>query len=108
MWRPLYKTDGHLSARRAQEGHAGLWFDKFCDLWRVDGDSWTLRSADTNPKLDWIENVTERPVGSYIQLRESTMRLMRLIESRAGTLPYSQPNGASSPDSAGVIRSRTG
>lgn len=84
MSRPLYKTDGYLSARRAQEGHAGLWFDKFCDLWRVDGDSWTLRSADTNAKLDWIENVTERPVGSYIQLRESTMRLMRLIESRAG------------------------
>lgn len=86
MSSPLYRTDGHLPTQRAPEGHAGLWFDKFCDLWRVDGDSWTLRSAgdEDNPKLDWIENVTEGPVGTASQLRECTMRLMRLIERRTG------------------------
>ncbi len=86
MSRPLYKTGDHLSLRRAPEGHAGLWFDKFCDRWCIDGNSWTLRSAgdEDNPKLDWIGNVTERPVGTSSQIREYTMRLMRLIESRAG------------------------
>ena len=86
MSRPLYQTDGHRPARRAPEGHAGLWFDKFCDLWRVDENSWTLKSVsdEDNPKLDWIENVTERPVGTSSQIRECTMRLMRLIETCAG------------------------
>ena len=86
MSRPLYQTDDHRPARRAPEGHAGLWFDKFCDLWRVDGNSWTLKSVsdEDNPKLDWIENVTERPVGTSSQIRECTMRLMRLIETCAG------------------------
>lgn len=86
MSRPLYMNERQLSARRGPEGHAGLWFDKFCDLWRVDGDSWTLKSArdKDNPKLDWIENVTEGPVGSSSQLGECAMRLMRLIERRAG------------------------
>lgn len=84
--RPLYKLDGHAPARRVPEGNAGLWFDKFCDSWCVDEDSWALRSDgdEDNPKLDWIRDVTERPVGCSSQLREFTLRLLRLIERRAG------------------------
>lgn len=69
---PLYKTDGNP----APDGHAGLWFDKFC---------WTLRTSDKdNLKLDWIKSVTERPVGTSDQLREYAMRLLRLIQAGTG------------------------
>ena len=83
---PLYKVDAHRPARRAPEGNAGLWFDKFCDSWHVDKDSWTLKSDgdEDNPKLDWIQGITERTVGCSSQLQEFTFRLLRLIEKRAG------------------------
>ena len=35
MHLPLYRTEGQ-PARRAPDGHAGLWFDKFCDRWQID------------------------------------------------------------------------
>ena len=87
MARPLYKTEGQLPARRAPEGHTGLWFDKFCDRWRNDGDVWTMKSPkndDKEPKLDWIEGVTEGSIGKSSQIHESAMRSMRLIERRGG------------------------
>ena len=87
MARPLYKTEGQLPARRAPEGHTGLWFDKFCDRWRNDGDLWTMKSSkndDNEPKLDWIKGVTEESIGTTSQIHESAMRLMRLIERRGG------------------------
>ena len=86
MARPLYKMDCHEPARRAPEGNAGLWFDKFCDSWCVDEDSWSLTSNgdDDKPKLDWIQGITKRPVGCSSQLREFAIRLLRLIERRAG------------------------
>ena len=66
MPRPLYKIDGQFPVRRASAGHAGLWFDKFCDRWRVDEGSWTLGSAgdEGNPKLDWIPRRPGTPRGS--------------------------------------------
>ncbi len=81
---PLYETDGHPRAQRARDGHAGLWFDKFCDGWRVDGGVWTLKSDDDNPKLAWIESLTKDPIGTPNQIAECALRLMRLTERRGG------------------------
>ena len=86
MRRPLYKLKDQ-PARRAPDGHAGLWFDKFCDRWRVDGGVWTLLKDardDDNPKLGWIENVTKDSIGTTSRIHECVMRLVRLLDRRAG------------------------
>src|SRR5690606_17275869 len=85
--RPLYKAAVHQPTRRESEGHAGLWFDKFCDQWRVTGGSWTLSADDGDkpPKLAWIQSLAEDgPVGVRAQIEESTLRLVRLVERRDG------------------------
>ena len=84
--RPLYGAAVQEPASREPDGHAGLWFDKFCNQWQVRDDSWTMSSQDkaSNPKLDWIRTVADCPIGIREQLDESTLRLTRLIHRRGG------------------------
>ena len=86
MTRPLYGAAVQEPASREPGGHAGLWFDKFCNQWQVGDDSWTMSSQDkaSNPKLDWIRTVADCPIGIREQLDESTLRLTRLIHRRGG------------------------
>lgn len=81
MARPLYF--GTESAIRAADGHAGLWFDKFCDQWQVKGSSWSMK-GDSNSKLRWINTVTDRTVGTQDQIDDYVSRLLRLVECRRG------------------------
>ena len=78
MIRPLYKTASDAPAQRGPDGHAGLWFDKFCDKWHVDKSHWKVS------KPDWVKEFTDREMGSRKQIEEHALRLMRLVERRCG------------------------
>ncbi len=68
-------------------GHAGLWFDKFCDRWAVDGSGWTMTSSkqdQTHTKKAWIDTVTSGDVGEGDRISAYAIRLLRLIHARAG------------------------
>lgn len=68
--------------QRPTSGHAGLWFDKFCDQW---DRSWSLAGqGDVNPKHEWIKTVTNRRVGDAGQIGEFASRLMGLAKARGG------------------------
>ena len=89
MNRPLCKSATLKPEKLDREGHAGLWFDKYCDAWHVNGDAWTLSSCtkngkEINPKLDWINSVTKMEIGERHQLDKYALRLARLIEKRGG------------------------
>ena len=80
---PLYR--GATAQRRDAGGHAGLWFDKFCDQWRIERSTWTLKGDDrNNPKLAWINTLTGGTVGEEPQIREAALRLAALVEKRGG------------------------
>ena len=87
MSRPLYKTAAAQPASPAVEGNAGLWFDKFCNQWRVTNGSWSMSSGNgkSNPKLEWIRSLAGcGPIGTQNQIEECALRLMRLIDGRGG------------------------
>ena len=81
--RPLYEAATHQPRERGRDGHAGLWFDKFCDRWREDGGAWTMKGGG-NPKLDWIEGIARSPVGVADEIERYALRLTRLVDRRGG------------------------
>ena len=88
MTRPLHTGAAEHPGSRPTDGHAGLWFDKFCDRWRVQGTAWTMTSekvGDGNsPKLEWINTVAGSKVGLAAQLDSYALRVMGLVEKRGG------------------------
>lgn len=88
MVRPLYQAVSQHQLSRGSNGHAGLWFDKFCDRWVPEEGSWTLpaSASDQNAKLSWIRTLTDGDgaVGERAQIEQHTMRLVRLVERRGG------------------------
>lgn len=84
MTLPLYSAaDPHPHpVEKPEGGHAGLWFDKFCNEWHVAGSVWKLDS-----KLEWIRSLTGNTdgVGAPDQIEEYRSRLVRLIASRGGS-----------------------
>ena len=78
MTRPLYKAAVQQRVSRGPDGHAGLWFDKFCDRW---GDSWTMSGEQ---KLKWIGSLTKDKIGASEQIAECASRLRRLVKKRGG------------------------
>lgn len=75
MNRPLYRLPDGLEPQLRQ-GHAGLWFDKFCDQWQPEWDA--------PDKLKWIEQTAGEMVGIPAHIRESAHRLMRLARALGG------------------------
>ena len=90
MTRPLPKFETPPPNTRPRDGHAGLWFDKLCDRWRVQGRTWSMTSEKGDdgkgPKLEWIETLATGRVGTAHQIDEYTSRLVRLIDRRGGRL----------------------
>ncbi len=87
---PLYEAAAHQPPVRIPDGHAGLWFDKFCNQWRVDGSLWMMKSDKedrraVNPKLEWLKSLTAGKVGASSQIDEYGLRLARLIVRRGGS-----------------------
>ena len=87
MTLPLYKAAIERRPDRGDDGHAGLWFDKFCNRWTVRGSNWTMAPEtgnDNEPKLEWIKTLTPEKVGAATELRESATRLAAMVDSRGG------------------------
>ena len=87
MNRPLYNGTAQQPASRDSKGHAGLWYDKFCNQWRVCQDTWTMSSGGSrnNPKLKWVKTVAGGTnIGMGDQIDECILRLKRLVERRGG------------------------
>ncbi|MCY3985840.1 MAG: RAMP superfamily CRISPR-associated protein, partial [Candidatus Dadabacteria bacterium] len=82
---PLYCGRQPMQYRDAK-GHAGLWFDKFCDRWIGDDIDWRMTSdkQEQQPKQEWIKTVTDREVGDESQIEEYAIRLVRLIRAKKG------------------------
>ena len=80
MNRPLPKFRDPPPKSRPSDGHAGLWFDKFCDRW---SESWDMKARSRSPKLDWIDTVNGN-VGAADQIGAYALRLARLIGDRGG------------------------
>jgi len=75
-----------IRPKRAADGNAGLWFDKFCDQWTT---GWTMQAEksarqDSNPKLSWLNTLTGQPIGNRSDLEEVTARLIRLSQAQGG------------------------
>lgn len=87
MTRPLYKTAAQQPTARGSDGNAGLWYDKFCNQWRVNGSHWSMSAGDgcSNPKLAWINSLAAAGgLGIRGQLDEFASRLLQLVQGRAG------------------------
>ncbi len=82
MRTPLYQLPERVVPERTGDGHHGLWYDKFCNVWSRE---WQLKTAgnDENPKLTWIKSVAGR-VGSDQALSEFTQRMFDLVTKRGG------------------------
>lgn len=81
--RPLYETGAAAARVRDPKGHAGLWFDKFCDRWTAGDDGWELSAG--SGKLEWIRTVANgEAVGSSRQIEECSHRLARLVRAHGG------------------------
>lgn len=80
---PLYQSAD--SVHRTASGHAGLWYDKFCNQWRADQGGWSMSARDgAEPKAMWIRQVAG-PVGADgDRLPEYARRMVRLVTARAG------------------------
>lgn len=84
MVQPLYRLEN--KPRREKEGHAGLWFDKFGDMWQ-GRETWSLKSTgnNKNPKLEWIQGITGGGgVGSDVAIEEFSRRIFGLVSSYKG------------------------
>lgn len=88
MNRPLYDLAAEQPKHASREGHAGLWFDKFCNVWRIDNGIWTMKGSSDkdNPKLQWIKSVCGDPVGEPAQIDEYALRLVRLVKKCGGCI----------------------
>ena len=84
---PLYNRVAKHPPRRDANGHAGLWFDKFCNTWLVKDRTWSMSSQGNDkdgPKLKWINTLAGKSVGVHGQIEECASRIMRLVKSRDG------------------------
>jgi CRISPR-associated protein Cmr6 len=103
--RPLYANAAQDELPGPGTGHAGLWYDKFCDRW---SSNWSLsqeagagggkargdasRSCENrddgkgrgSPKDTWIRTVSDRPVGFPNLLAESVRRARALVAAAGG------------------------
>lgn len=90
---PLYRGHGApLSYQELTRGHAGLWYDKFCNRWGgQEKEPWSLeafkrRDQNVNPKLEWIQEVTTTLAGDRELLDEAAGRLEDLVDGLGGTV----------------------
>ncbi len=78
--RPLYKTLAEKPLSLS-DGHAGLWYEKFCDKWNGD---WRFEPENGNPKLEWIKTVCEEKIGKPELLGEFVERTKQLVKAKRG------------------------
>lgn len=77
---PLYGR----AADARNEGHAGLYYDKFFDKW---SEIWSLKSkGDRSPKQEWVAGIAKNKVGDVGLLSEYRSRVVQLVTARGGQL----------------------
>lgn len=82
---PLYQPQSGSLPSRYEDGHAGLWYDKFCDRWSTN--PWRMNPDDQGGgKTHWINTLTGRPLGQRQQLQEVARRLTQITVQRGGRL----------------------
>jgi CRISPR-associated protein Cmr6 len=86
--RPLYQRLADAKLPRDRTGHAGLWYDKLCNTWTVDGQRWELPSGDkSSAKQAWIATVAgDHSIGDAKLLDEAAMRTAHLTTAAGGQL----------------------
>ena len=75
---PLYQGVEDITRTRPQQGNAGLYFDKFCNQWRGQGESWSLN----NDKLDWLRNFSTGAIGDAELLHNYVQRFGDLVTAQ--------------------------
>lgn len=83
MTLPLYRRPEDVT-RLGEHGHRGLWYDKFCNQWRMP---WNLKPAQGekgSPKLSWVNEVTATPVGDASDILAYAQRVERLVSACGG------------------------
>ena len=78
---PLYDPVSSETNACFQNGHAGLWFDKFCNTWKNNNDCPTMSAEE---KLCWIKTVTKTQVGGQELIKEHSRRQARMVERLGG------------------------
>lgn len=76
---PLYSGNGAPENYRDMF-NAGLWYDKFCNMWTKKGKTWSLESG----KTDWINQLSGRMIGLPALLEEFVDRLGRMATALRG------------------------
>ena len=81
---PLYQGVEDITRTRPQQGNAGLYFDKFFNKWRSQGDSWTL----DNEKLEWLRTFSTGEIGDAELLHNYVQRFGDLVTAQRGQLLF--------------------
>lgn len=78
---PLYGW----AADARNDGHAGLYYDKFFCNWLREDGYWSLKNKDgRSPKQEWINETAKRTVGDAGLLSEYRRRIAQLVTVRGG------------------------
>jgi len=70
------------------DGNTGLWYDKFCDQWRREGASWTMKASQEDKsapsgKQQWLADICGE-CGERGLLAEAELRMLRMVHMRDG------------------------
>ncbi|MHB1654313.1 MAG: type III-B CRISPR module RAMP protein Cmr6 [Desulfitobacteriaceae bacterium] len=83
---PLYHMDpqqGFSLTKYPPQAHAGLWYDKFFNVWEKTNGQWQLNGKKDNKK-NWIEDAGKLSVGEADGIESLVLRLLNLISDSAG------------------------
>lgn len=87
---PLYRGTSDLE-RLPGDANAGLWYDKFCSLWKqLPGGKWELGAKG---KTGWIDTVTNGVTGNKKLINNMINRLAALVRARDGHFVFFKTDG---------------
>ncbi len=87
MTRPLYAAASALAKPTTEHWHKGLWYERFVDIYQVNGSEWRIPKPNENgagrSKNDWIETVTGK-TGNDAELKRHASALLQRTQSLGG------------------------
>ncbi len=87
---PLYHIDpqqGFLLTKYPPQAHAGLWYDKFFNIWEKTNGKWQLNSKKNNNKDNkkkWVEDAGKQKIGEVEGIESLVLRMLNLVTDAAG------------------------
>lgn len=76
---PLYREINQARPSYSTGANAGLWYDKFFNLY---GDDWTI--GEEEEKSAWVKSICARPVGDAALLEQAVRRLGCMVLALGG------------------------